>query len=280
LTNCTAIAPDQIKCGGGCGLRGQLKIVKCLVKACDRITDATQWSYDAPTGLLTRKTYADNSHVDYAYTADGKLASRTWARGVTTSYDYNAAGDLVSIDYSDSTPDVRFTYDRLGRVLSATNSAAAYFYAYDAFGRLTNEVGPYATLARHYDELGRPIGYDLLDGYTGTLSRVRYEYAADGRFAAVVWTNRGESTGYRADYSYLAGSGLLAALTNSSGLTWTRSYEAHRDLLSAVENRNGTNLLSRYDYANDALGRRTARLDSFEFPVSSKIPLTTTNVRS
>jgi hypothetical protein len=46
--------------------------------------------------------------------------------------------------------------------------------------------------------------------------------------------------------------------------------EPHRDLLTAVENRNGTNLLSRYDYANDALARRTDRQDSFEFPVSKQ----------
>jgi len=33
-----------------------------------------------------------------------------------TTYDYDAnTGELIEIDYSDSTPDVAFTYDRLGR---------------------------------------------------------------------------------------------------------------------------------------------------------------------
>jgi YD repeat-containing protein len=43
------------------------------------------------------------------------LASRTWARGVTTTYTYNDAGDLSALDYSDATPDVAYHYDRRGR---------------------------------------------------------------------------------------------------------------------------------------------------------------------
>lgn len=40
-------------------------------------------------------------------------------RGVTTCYAYNNAGDLQTIDYSDITPDVPYTYDRRGRRLTA-----------------------------------------------------------------------------------------------------------------------------------------------------------------
>jgi len=40
------------------------------------------------------------------------LKTRTWERGTVTTYGYNAAGDLTSIDYSDSTPDVAHTYYR------------------------------------------------------------------------------------------------------------------------------------------------------------------------
>src|SRR5690606_1079514 len=48
-------------------------------------TDRTTWSYDQPTGLLTNKLYADGKGTAYSYTPDGKLATRTWARGVVTS---------------------------------------------------------------------------------------------------------------------------------------------------------------------------------------------------
>ena len=86
------------------------------------LSDRTTWSCDQPqpTGLLTNKLYADGKGTAYTYTPDGKLATRAWARGVTTTYAYDAAGALAAIAYSDSTPGVTFTYDRLGRMASAT----------------------------------------------------------------------------------------------------------------------------------------------------------------
>ena len=77
--------------------------------------DTTAWTYDPATGLLVQKLYDDGKGPSYTYTPDGKLASRTWARGITTAYAYNAAGQLTGVDYSDTTPDVAYTYDRLGR---------------------------------------------------------------------------------------------------------------------------------------------------------------------
>ena len=45
------------------------------------------------TGLVTQKLYADGRGSCYTYTDDGNLATRTWARGVTTSYTYDVATD-------------------------------------------------------------------------------------------------------------------------------------------------------------------------------------------
>jgi YD repeat-containing protein len=77
--------------------------------------DKTSWFYDPATGLLEQKLYADGHGPAYTYTADGKLATRTWARGITTTYEYDALGQLESVTYSDDTPSVTYTYDRLGR---------------------------------------------------------------------------------------------------------------------------------------------------------------------
>ena len=41
--------------------------------------------YEA-TGLVTNKVYADGKGPKYTYTPDGKLATRTWARGTVTTY--------------------------------------------------------------------------------------------------------------------------------------------------------------------------------------------------
>ena len=56
------------------------------------------------TGLVTQKLSADGRGPCYTYTDDGNLATRTWARGVTTSYTYDAWGRLTSTTSSDGTP--------------------------------------------------------------------------------------------------------------------------------------------------------------------------------
>lgn len=40
------------------------------------------WAYHAAISLPTTKTYADDTHVDYSYPADGRIATRARARGV------------------------------------------------------------------------------------------------------------------------------------------------------------------------------------------------------
>ncbi len=50
----------------------------------------------------------------------GRLLTRTWARTVggqplVTTYGYNGAGDMTTVDYSDTTADVTYGYDRRGR---------------------------------------------------------------------------------------------------------------------------------------------------------------------
>lgn len=61
--------------------------------------------------------YADGLGTIYSNTPAGRLAWRQWARSVgdtplETLYGYNDAGDLSGVDYSDSTPDVAYTYNR------------------------------------------------------------------------------------------------------------------------------------------------------------------------
>ena len=83
--------------------------------------DITQWLFDEATGLLTNKLYADINGPSYEYDASGRLTKRTWARSVVTDYAYDFLGQLTNINYSDSTPDVAFAYDRMGRQKTVTD---------------------------------------------------------------------------------------------------------------------------------------------------------------
>ena len=90
---------------------------------------ATNWIYDAQRGWLVEKNYAGETDdgvtdPDYAYTAAGRLATRTWERGVSTTYSYDA-GHSVSTDYSDTTPDIAQSYDHFGRIVAVTRGRTA-----------------------------------------------------------------------------------------------------------------------------------------------------------
>ena len=77
----------------------------------DGKNQVTSWGYDIE-GRMTTKTNAANQVVlKLGYNAIGQVTSRTNALSVVTSYTYDAVGSLKTVDYSDNTPDVSFTYD-------------------------------------------------------------------------------------------------------------------------------------------------------------------------
>jgi YD repeat-containing protein len=99
----------------------------------------TRWEYHVATGLLTAKEDASGKRTTYTYAPGGRLLTRTWARTgtsnapIVTTYGYDGStGELTAIDYSDDTPDIAFTYDRLGRQHTVTDAAGTRTFAYNA----------------------------------------------------------------------------------------------------------------------------------------------------
>jgi len=231
--------------------------------------DETQWKYEPATGLLTNKVYADGNGTAYSYTPEGDLATRTWARGITTTYSYtNTTGDLIGINYSDSTPDVSFTYLRLGQQGTVTDGQGTRTFNYDPRLQLSNEVleasGLYGTnvLTRLIDSQGRNAGFEFQ--HNGNLvAETGYGYSGVGRFDSLSWSNAGMTTARSVGNQYVSQSELLAGWTETNaGFITVREYEPHRDLLVTVSNRIGTNAVSVFGYENDPIGRRTKRYDA------------------
>ena len=217
----------------------------------------------AVTGSDRKPTFSAQPYVQIrplylpTYTPDGQLATRAWARGVTTTYAYTN-GSMIAIDYSDSTPDVAFQYDRLGRMVSAIVagiSTNAYTYDPETLA-LSVEMQNGMEINRTTAALGRDTGFSLASSDYA----VTYGYDAYGRFHSV--SSSVSLASLAVQYSRLPNSDLISGMTSSSGFLWTRAYESGRSLITSVENRYGETVISRYDYANDALGRRTSRADS------------------
>lgn len=214
------------------------------------IGDLTAWVYDEASGLVKQKLDAALKSVNYTYTPDGKLLSRTWARGIVTNYNYDAAtGQLLKVDYADDTPDITYTYNRLGQLSTVNDATGTRSFSYDVAQNRIGEtiIGIYdKTLSYHYAATGvkgRYTGFSLDNEANSS-----YSYDSYGRLTQIA------GLGGNFAYSRLADSGLIENLTRPNGVNTKWAYEAHRNLVTQVAN----GAVSSFGYVNDALGNRTA----------------------
>lgn len=216
--------------------------------------DTTQWNYDPASSLLVSKTDAADNSVAYTYSSDGKVLTRTWARKVNdaplvTTYSYDNFGQLTSIDYSDNTQSIQYSYNRIGLPVAITDALGTRTFTYNSQFSLISETtqGLYnKAITRNYASSGvkgRFLGIDI-DGD----SSYTYAYDQYGRFNRVT-----VPTG-NFNYTYLANSDLVSSVSRPNNVTTSFSYESTRNLITKVAN--GT--LSTFNYTNDAVGRRSS----------------------
>jgi RHS repeat-associated protein len=231
----------------------------------------TTWNYEPATGLLISKRDAANTGADYQYDLAGRLAKRTWARSfagvrLATLYTSNPFGEITTLDYADTTPDVTMQRDRLGRLTTTTQtnqSQIAYSYNPTTL-QLASETIRYdldhngiyefsRTLDRSRDTLLRDSGFQLKTGTTVENSAAYSYSATDGRISQI---SNPQISNQIFNYSYTPNSNLLASVAGPIH-TVTNSYEPDRDLLDVKQNKVGTSVISSYDYAVNAIGQRT-----------------------
>lgn len=234
--------------------------------------DVTEWIYHEATGLLAQKIYADGHGPIYTYDIPGRLKTRAWVRRtaqnkpLVTTYEYDRdTGEMFELSYSDSTPRVTFTFTRAGQQATVTDACGTRTFEYSETMDLEKENLPQylggRTITRQRDALGRDAGFTLgiaVNPPTDPEYWVGYGYeAVTGRFSHVA------SSLFPADtavtYGYQENSDLLHTTTFPNGLVATKAYEPQRNLIDYVENKVGATSISKYDYENDAAGRRTAR---------------------
>ena len=236
--------------------------------------DKTAWTFDGPTGLLISKADASNNAVGYSYYPDGKIETRTWARGIVTTYSYDpATAELTGKSYSDGvTPSLTYTFDRLGHPSTAVEtfvgpSTITTAFQYNVPGKLTNETFDTSYFAgrqivyqldiTNSGTLGRTIGYEL-----GTSSNPiqdqdvsGYGYDANGRLNAVGLT--GSAT---FDYAFAPNSNLIGSITDfADNWSQTRTWDPNRDLIDTIQTSSESVPQGSFGYVYDSLGRRMSK---------------------
>lgn len=229
----------------------------------------TSYTYNAAGDLATR-TDANSHTTTYGYDGEHRLTSVTSPTGQQWTYGYDAAGNrtssvdakanaagvvalgkttatfdragrLVGVDYSDTTPDVSYTYDGSGNRTSMVDALGTETRTYDAANRLTGVARGTDSFSYGYDAAGRITSRTYPDGTVTTLA-----YTYDGQLATVAAPEG--TTAYTYDPA-----GRLSTTTLPNGVVETRNHDnGHR--LTAIEGTKGTTTLSSFAYTRDAVG--------------------------
>lgn len=220
--------------------------------------------YNAQTGQCTSMTdVASDYTVNYSYNTLGQLSQLKDGNGnVLVTYAYNDAGQLVQDTLGNGTSST-YTYDADGDLLNLTNLAAngttvlsSYNYTYNSLGDPLSMTTAAGTTTYGYDAGGELTSVDLPGGQT-----ITYAYDADGNRTSET-DSTGGTTSYTAksDDEYTSAGGTTLQYDANGDLTFDGTnhytYNALGELTSV---QTPTDL---YTFSYDALGNRVAMTDN------------------
>lgn len=189
-----------------------------------------------------------------AYDAAGNKVSTIDANGNATpalgdgltSYTYDRAGRLTTIDYSDTTPDVTYSYDNAGNRLSMVDGSGTETRTYDNVNRLKTVVRGTDTFSYNYDLAGNLTSRTVPSSFQTT-----YTYDASNRLATVAADSLTTTYGYD-----VADNVTSTTLPAASGLVETRIVDAS-GRLAEVNMKKGATVRARFVVTRDQVGNPT-----------------------
>lgn len=213
----------------------------------DALGRKTAFTMDGRGNVVTT-THPDGAIEQFGYDENGNLVQWVNRRGQTTQYTYDTNGLLTHKENAGGAS-TDYAYDARGNLISTSDDTGITHFEYDGADRLTAATYPTGQRLEYgYDADGRRIRFADQGGF-----EVLYRYDALGRLS--------ETTGGQGDrivaYAYDA-VGRLAREDRGNGAFTTYDYDAASQLISLVHRGADGAVQSRFDYAYDALGRRTS----------------------
>lgn len=200
----------------------------------------TTWRREINTGLVDRKIDALGKYVEYTYNAVGWPVTRTWARGVITTYGHNVVGDVNSIDYSDGTAGASdMEYDKGGRLIEVVDASGMREISYSNFDNRADET---------YSGSGVLSGYEITRTFN---QQRRASLAATGPSSFAYPT-----------VSYTYNSGTRVQTITQGSLTTTYTPQPGMLQPASVDSVWSGGITLERAYGYDVLGRTTAVVDA------------------
>lgn len=183
-------------------------------------------------GNALKEHSPDRGTVAMGYDGAGNLTSRTDARGVLTSYAYDALNRVTGISYPSGAENASYAYDSCGagRLCQVSDASGTRSFTYDGLGRVSSETwlasaalgGHSFTTSYTWTPFDRPATVTAPSG-----RQVAYSYDANGRVTSVSSGGQNIVSGrsYRAD-------GLPTSQTFGNGVVESRAYDTAGHLLT------------------------------------------------
>ncbi len=149
------------------------------------------FAYDA-LNRLTHATNPESGTFLYTYDANGNLLTKTDARGISTTFTYDALNRVNVKNYSDLTPDVTFHYDASNvqnsksRLTKVSSSVSETLYtSFDTSGNVLGSQQHFIDGQTHGFSYTYNLNGDLLTQTYPSGKVVRFEYDETGDLARV-----------------------------------------------------------------------------------------------
>jgi RHS repeat-associated protein len=219
------------------------------VSSLDQLGHKLEYFYDTHGRLwyMTDETSAEI--VRYQYDTLGRVARKTLGNGVYTTYEYDAAGQLLHLVNlkSDNSVLSRFdyTYDSRGRRMEMNTHYGKWTYGYDDLGQLTRAVLtstdpeiPNQDLTYIYDKLGnriRTVENGVTRAYT-TNNLNQYTKVGDTTYIFDLDGNLKEerAPGGTTVYAYNDENRMIGVTKGPD--SWTYTYDAFGQRVASSEN--------------------------------------------
>ena len=229
-----------------------------LSRSVDPIGETTQWHRDT-LGRVAAVLLPDGSLWQQTFNSGGQLTKRTTPSGSQFLFAYQPqSGLLRSIECVPGSavvgvPKHEFTYDVLGRVVTASFPGQTVIQKYDSVGRLLAESSQGKSLEVAYDDIAGHVDLIYPDG-----RRERTTIDLGGRPTQVSLVTPGSLGGapdpFMAQFVY-AGRDRLHSIISTNGITSVLAYDDARRVIR-LEHKKGGQVLESCRYRYDRGNRR------------------------